>query len=95
MTDSVAALTRDVLDTSMGMVAIHRLDRLREWIDVSRLPCSLKILLESLLRQPGATLEDVESLARRGVGGVRSLLSCPEFCYGTSYARECKREKRV
>lgn len=43
---------KDVIDTTEGNVVIYRLSKLEEWGigNVSRLPYSIKILLESLLR---------------------------------------------
>ncbi len=57
------------LETSAGRVTIHRLQRLTESGvgDVSRLPYSLRVLLESALRNTDGfevTAEDVERLAR-------------------------------
>ncbi|HMB45175.1 MAG TPA: aconitase family protein [Candidatus Methanoperedens sp.] len=60
---------KDVIDTSKGPVVIYRLNRLEEmgFENVSRLPYSIKILLESLLRQMDGKLiteEDVKSCAQ-------------------------------
>ena len=60
---------KDVLDTSKGHVVIYRLNRLEEmgFENISRLPYSIKILLESLLRQMDGKLvtqEDVRSCAQ-------------------------------
>jgi len=54
---------------------IFRLDALQERFDVARLPFSLKILLENLLRTEGAgsvTAADVEALARWDAGAEPS-----------------------
>src|ERR1700742_2000255 len=45
---------------------IYRLDALQSRLDAARLPCSLKVLLENLLRTEGngsVTAEDIEALA--------------------------------
>ncbi len=60
---------RDVIDTDKGHVTIYRLDRLEEMgiENISRLPYSIKILLESLLRHTDGKLvteRDVELLAK-------------------------------
>ncbi len=60
---------KDVIDTSKGPVVIFRLSRLEEmgFENISRLPYSIKILLESLLRQLDGKLiteEDVRSCAQ-------------------------------
>ena len=60
---------KDVLDTSKGPVVIYRLNRLEEmgFKNIARLPYSIKILLESLLRQLDGKLitqEDVRSCAQ-------------------------------
>jgi aconitate hydratase len=60
---------KDVLDTSKGPVVIYRLNRLEElgFENISRLPYSIKILLESLLRQLDGKLiteEDIRSCAQ-------------------------------
>jgi aconitate hydratase len=60
---------KDVIDTSKGPVVIYRLDRLEEmgFENISRLPYSIKILLESLLRQMDGKLitqEDIISCAQ-------------------------------
>jgi aconitate hydratase len=61
--------TKDVIDTSKGPVVIYRLNRLEEmgFENISRLPYSIKILLESLLRQMDGKLiteEDIRSCAQ-------------------------------
>ena len=56
----------DALDTPAGPVGVYRLDRL-PGIDLARLPHTVKILLESLLRRAGSrdvTEADVAALAR-------------------------------
>ncbi|MFN2555349.1 MAG: aconitate hydratase [Nitriliruptorales bacterium] len=67
MTDSFGSRSRlEVADRSFE---IHRLDALAGVTDIGRLPFSLKILLENLLRhEDGAAVraEDVEALARWG-----------------------------
>lgn len=60
---------KDVLDTSKGPVVIYRLNRLEDlgFKNISRLPYSIKILLESLLRQLDGNLitqEDVRICAQ-------------------------------
>ncbi|MCE8426182.1 MAG: aconitate hydratase AcnA [Candidatus Methanoperedens sp.] len=60
---------KDVIDTSKGPVVIYRLNRLEDmgFENISRLPYSIKILLESLLRQMDGKLiteEDVKSCAQ-------------------------------
>ena len=70
---------RATLETSSGPAVIYRLDRLEKSGHgaVSRLPFSIKVLLESLLRNCDGTLvteEDVTSLARverQIAGGAR------------------------
>jgi aconitate hydratase len=57
---------RDTLDVSGRQVEIFRLDALQSRFDVARLPFSLKILLENLLRTEGngaVTAADIEALA--------------------------------
>ncbi|MBE0522034.1 MAG: aconitate hydratase AcnA [Candidatus Methanoperedenaceae archaeon] len=59
---------KDFIDTDRGSAAIHRLSRLEEigFGNISRLPYSIKILLEALLRHVDGRLvteEDIESLA--------------------------------
>jgi len=60
---------KDVIDTSMGSVVVYRLDVLEEVGagDISRLPYSIRVLLEAVLRQVDGHLiteQDVYSLAR-------------------------------
>jgi aconitate hydratase len=57
---------RDTLDVGGRTYEIFRLDALQERYDVARLPFSLKILLENLLRTEGngsVTAADIEALA--------------------------------
>jgi aconitate hydratase len=59
---------RDTLDTAMGPVAYYRLDRLAEQTgtDLDRLPFSIKVLLENVLREAGegpVTADDVRTMA--------------------------------
>jgi aconitate hydratase len=57
---------RDTLDVGGMKYEIYRLDSLQQRFDVARLPFSLKILLENLLRTEGngsVTAPDVEALA--------------------------------
>jgi aconitate hydratase len=57
---------RDTLDVDGSTYEIFRLDALQERFDVARLPFSLKILLENLLRTEGngsVTAADIEALA--------------------------------
>src|SRR4051812_27993803 len=58
---------RSTLDVGARSVEIFRLDALQERFDVARLPFSLKILLENLLRTEGngsVTAKDIQALAR-------------------------------
>jgi len=58
---------RDTLNVSGRELEIFRLDALQAQFDVARLPFSLKILLENLLRTEGngsVTAADIEALAR-------------------------------
>ncbi|NVM01837.1 MAG: aconitate hydratase AcnA, partial [Candidatus Helarchaeota archaeon] len=60
---------KDVIDIGSRKITIYRINRLKELgiADVSRLPYSIKILLEAILRQVDRkiiTQEDVESIAR-------------------------------
>ncbi len=58
---------RDTLEVGGRSVQIFRLDALQSQFDVARLPFSLKILLENLLRTEGngsVTAADIEALAR-------------------------------
>src|SRR4051795_944544 len=58
---------RATLDVGDRKLDIFRLDALQSKYDVARLPFSLKILLENLLRTEGngsVTAEDIEALAR-------------------------------
>jgi aconitate hydratase len=64
MGDSFGA--RDILTVSGREYEIHRLDALQERFDVTRLPYSLKVLLENTLRLEGSggvSADDVESIA--------------------------------
>ncbi|MFQ5410462.1 MAG: aconitate hydratase, partial [Anaerolineales bacterium] len=64
MTNSNTFNTRSTLATASGEVTIYRLDGLTQ--DVSRLPFSIKILLEALLRNEDGylvTADDVRALA--------------------------------
>ncbi|HEX8384602.1 MAG TPA: aconitate hydratase AcnA, partial [Rubricoccaceae bacterium] len=59
---------RDTLDTAAGPVAYYRLDRLAELTgtDLDRLPFSIKVLLENVLREAGegpVTADDVRTMA--------------------------------
>src|SRR5919197_3595188 len=59
--------SRDTLKVGDRELAIYRLDALQSKYDVARLPFSLKVLLENLLRTEGngsVTADDVEKLAR-------------------------------
>ncbi|MCZ7356656.1 MAG: aconitate hydratase AcnA [Candidatus Methanoperedens sp.] len=60
---------KDVIETSKGTFVIYRLNKLEDmgFENISRLPCSIKILLESLLRQLDGKLvteEDVKLCAQ-------------------------------
>ena len=59
---------RDTLDTAMGPVVYYRLDRLAEQTgtDLGRLPFSIKVLMENVLREAGdgpVTADDVRTIA--------------------------------
>jgi aconitate hydratase len=56
---------RDTLEVGGRSYEIHRLDALQEKLDVARLPYSLKVLLENVLR-----LEDGESVTRDDVEAI-------------------------
>ena len=65
MSDSFGS--RGELEVSGETYEIHRLDALQEKFDVERLPYSLKVLLENVLRLEdgeSVTAEDVETIAR-------------------------------
>ena len=58
---------RSTLEAGGRELEIYRLDALQERFDVARLPFSLKVLLENLLRHEGdgaVTAADIEALAR-------------------------------
>src|SRR5437868_802037 len=58
---------KDTLDVEDRRYEIFRIDALQERYDVARLPFSLKVLLENLLRTEGngsVTAPDIEALAR-------------------------------
>jgi aconitate hydratase len=58
---------RDELEVSGRAHAIYRIDALQQSCDVARLPFSLKVLLENLLRTEGngsVEAQDIEALAR-------------------------------
>ena len=60
---------RDTLEVGGRALEIFRLDALAERFDVARLPFSLKVLLENLLRTEdgeAVTREDIEALAGLG-----------------------------
>ena len=68
--------TRSTLDVGGAEYEIFRLDRLADRFDLSRLPFSLKILLENLLRhEDGAnvTASDIEALAGWDAGAEPSV----------------------
>src|SRR6201990_669422 len=57
---------RATLDVGGRQLDIYRLDALQSKFDVARLPFSLKVLLENLLRTEGngsVTADDIEALA--------------------------------
>ena len=56
---------RDTLEAGGGSYGIYRLDALQEQFDVARLPYSIKVLLENVLR-----LEDGESVSRDDVEAI-------------------------
>ena len=58
--------SKSTLDTPMGPKTIHRLDALKDLGDISKLPYSIKVLLESCLRNCDGmivTEEHVRALA--------------------------------
>ncbi|MFA0772002.1 MAG: hypothetical protein KEFWMYNX_000001, partial [Candidatus Fervidibacter sp.] len=60
--------TKNFLQTTMGTVTIYRLQRLQELgiTDIARLPYSIRVLLENLLRHCDGyivTEDDVKALA--------------------------------
>src|SRR5277367_5959460 len=66
---------RDTLEVGGARHEIFRLDALQSAFDVARLPFSLKILLENLLRTEGngsVTAPDIEALARWDAGAEPS-----------------------
>src|SRR3954449_13434356 len=66
---------RATLDVGDRRLDIFRLDALQSKYDVARLPFSLKILLENLLRTEGngsVTAENIEALARWGANAEPS-----------------------
>src|SRR5690349_3313580 len=68
--------TRDTLEIGGRALEVFRLEALQERFDVARLPFSLKILLENLLRtEDGATVtaEDIEALAGWDPSGPASI----------------------
>jgi len=85
---------KDVIDTSKGHVVIYRLNRLEEmgFENISRLPYSIKVLLESLLRQLDGKLiteDDIRLCAqcsRKRETDTRSLSYRPGFSFRTSQA---------
>ena len=69
--------TRDTLQTGGRALEIFRLDALADRFDVARLPFSLKVLLDNLLRtEDGATVtaDDIEALAGWDPGGPAAPL---------------------
>src|SRR5829696_1089223 len=67
---------RDTLGVGGRELEIFRLDALQERFDVARLPFSLKILLENLLRTEdgqAVTREDIEALAGWDPSGPASI----------------------
>jgi aconitate hydratase len=71
--DSFAA--KDTLDVNGRKYEIYRLDALQQRFDVARLPFSLKVLLENLLRTEGngsVSAADIEALASWDAGAQPS-----------------------
>ena len=71
---------RGSLETADGAVDIYRLDHLSDYGDIPRLPKTVKILLENLLRRAGT--RDVVRRRRarrwpRGRDRRRTSRSCP------------------
>ena len=67
---------RDTLEVGGRTLEIFRLDALQERFDVARLPFSLKVLLENLLRTEdgqAVTREDIEALAGWDPAGPASI----------------------
>jgi aconitate hydratase len=66
---------QDILDVGGRKYEIFRLDALQQRYDVARLPFSLKVLLENLLRNEGggATAADVEALASWDASAAPSI----------------------
>jgi aconitate hydratase len=67
---------RDVIETQEGPLTIYRLDRLEQhgFSNVSRLPFSIKVILEAILRQVDGfeiKAEDVESLVNWDASSVQ------------------------
>ena len=78
---------KDTLEVGgAGEYEIFRLDALQQRFDVARLPFSLKVLLENLLRTEGngsVTAADIEALAelgRRRRSRARRSRSRPRAC---------------
>ena len=73
---------------------IFRLDALQSQFDVARLPFSLKVLLENMLRTEGngsVEAQDIETLARRCLG-TPSIASMR--CSRASMSRGCRSASR-
>ena len=84
MSDSFGA--RSTLEVSGREYEIFRLDALQEKFDVARLPYSLKVLLENVLRLEdgdSVTADDVEAIAdlgRRPPSRATRSRSSPPAC---------------
>ena len=70
--------SRSTLDTPSGEKVIYRLDALRSLGDIDRLPLTIKVLLESCLRNCDGTVVTEDH--------VRSLVASPEAGAGTEIA---------
>ncbi len=67
---------RSTLEVAGREYEIHRLDALQDRFDVARLPYSLKVLLENVLRlegERGVTKQDVEAIATWDAGAEPSV----------------------
>ncbi len=77
---------KDKLEAAGSSYEIFRLDALQQRFDVARLPFSLKVLLENLLRTEGngsvdaADIEALAALGRQGRSRARRSPSRPRAC---------------
>jgi aconitase A len=70
---------RGSLETAEGAVDIYRLDHLSDHGDIARLPKTVKILLENLLRRAGRATSPTTTCGRwpRGPDRRGTSRSCP------------------